>query len=92
MEKTYNGWANWETWNFMLHEGDSIQISVQVGMSFEEVEDLVYTHISILAENEEMESLSDIAREFATAGFDSVDIHEIAEAVYENLKEDYELI
>lgn len=92
MEKTYNGWANWETWNFMLHEGDSIQISVQVGMDFEEIEDLVHTHISILAENEEMENLSDIAREFAIAGFDSVDIHEIAEAVYENLKEDYELI
>ena len=91
MNKTYNGWANWETWNFMLHEGDSIQHSVQVGMSFEEVEDLVYTHISILAENEEMENLSDIAREFAMVGFDNVDIHEIAEAVYENLKEDYEL-
>ena len=56
MDKTYNGWANWETWNFMLYEGDSIQYSVQVGMSFEEVEDLVYTHISILAENEEMEN------------------------------------
>ena len=92
MDKTYNGWANWETWSFMLHEGDSIQHSVQVGMSFEEVEDLVYTHISILVENEGMEDLSDIAREFATAGFDSVDIHEITEAVYESLKEDYESI
>ena len=92
MNKKYNGWANWETWNFMQHEGYSIQVSVQVGMSFEEVEDLVYTHISILAENEEMENLSDIAREFATAGFDSVDIHEIAEVVYESLKDDYELI
>ena len=91
MDKTYNGWANWETWNFMLHEGDSIQHSVQAGMDFGEVEDLIYAHISILAENEDVENLSDIVREFATAGFDRVNTYEIAEVVYESLKDDYEL-
>lgn len=90
--ETYNGWTNWETWNFMLHEGNSIEYAVQVGMSYEEVEDVVYTHISILAENEAMENISDIARAFATKGFDAVNIEEVAEAIYENLKESHELV
>lgn len=25
MNETYNGWTNWETWNFMLWEGDYLQ-------------------------------------------------------------------
>ena len=92
MSKTYNGWTNWETWNFMLHEGEQIEYAIQIGMDLKEVTDVVFTHISILAENEAMENISDIAREFATKGFDAVNIEEVAEAIYDNLKESHELV
>lgn len=91
MEK-YNGYTNWETWNFMNYEGEQIEYAIQIGVDLEEVEDVVYTHISILAENEAMENISDIARAFATKGFDAVNIEEVAEAIYDNLKESHELV
>lgn len=81
-------WVNEETELFYKNEGEQVQYAVQVGMTLDEMKDLVYTHISFLAEDE---SLNDITREFAQAGFDKVDTDQVAEVLYNDLKESYEL-
>lgn len=84
--KTYNGWANWETWNFYLHEQEQLEMFLQDDMSLEDVHDVVWTHISILAENEETEALSGIAQDLLRMAFEQVDTDEIAEALFESLQ------
>lgn len=81
-------WVNEETELFYKNEGEQIQYAVNVGMTLDEMKDLVYTHISFLAEDE---SLNDITREFAQVGFDKVDTDQVAEVLYSDLKESYEL-
>ena len=81
-------WVNEETKMFWENEAEQIEYAVNVGMTLEEMEDLVYTHISFLAEDE---SLNDITREFAQVGFDKVHTDDIAKVLYIQLKETYQL-
>ena len=89
--ETYNGWTNWETWMFWEQEADAVQYSVQVGDTLEDLEDLIFTHISFLAEDLHLEDVADLTRDFVVAAYDKVNRKEIAEVLYEQLKESYEL-
>ena len=88
---TYKGWTNWETWVFWEYEADAVQYSVQVGFTLEDLEDLIFTHISFLAEDLQLEDVADLTRAFVIASYDEVNIKEIAEVLYDQLKEAYEL-
>ena len=89
--ETYNGWTNWETWMFWEQEADAVQYSVQVGFTLEDLEDVIFTHISFLAEDLRLEDVADLTREFVLASYNQVNIKEIAEVLYEQLEEAYEL-
>ena len=89
--ETYKGWTNWETWMFWEQEADAVQYSVNVGDTLEDLEDLIFTHISFLAEDLHLENVADLTRAFVIASYDQVNIAEIAEVLYEQLVEAYEL-
>ena len=88
---TYKGWTNWETWVFWEYEADAVQYSVQVGDPLEDLEDLIFTHMSFLAEDLHLENVADLTRAFVIASYDEVNRKEIAEVLYDQLKEAYEL-
>ena len=89
--ETYKGWTNWETWMFWEYEADAVQYSVNVGDTLEDLEDLIFTHMSFLAEDLHLENVADLTRAFVIASYDEVNIKEIAEVLYEQLVEAYEL-
>ena len=89
--ETYKGWTNWETWMFWEQEADAVQYSVNVGDTLEDLEDLIFTHMSFLAEDLHLENVADLTRAFVIASYDQVNIKEIAEVLYEVLVEAYEL-
>lgn len=89
--KTYRGWTNWETWMFWKYEAEALQYGVQVGFTLEELESLVFTHISFLAEDLNMEEVEDLTRAYVHASYGAVNTKEIAKALYNRLAEAYEL-
>ena len=89
--ETYKGWTNWETWMFWEQEADAVQYSVNVGDTLEDLEDLIFTHISLLAEDLHLDNVADLTRAFVIASYNEVNITEIAEVLYEQLVDAYEL-
>lgn len=87
----WNNWSSWETHMFWEQEADAVQYSVQVGDTIEDLEDLIFTHISFLAEDLHLENVADLTRTFVLASYEEVNIKEIAEVLYEQLVEAYEL-
>jgi len=45
MEKTYNGFTNWETWNFMLWNGEVLEEMIFDYASDSEMESISYSEV-----------------------------------------------
>ena len=101
MGETYNGWANYETWNFNLWEGDylneitqELQDDTGEKLDYGQVYAIVNGHLDTIIESKTDENYSD-KHVFTPNGFlgdlldgalSSIDIHEVAQSVYDNLE------
>ena len=52
---------------------------------------MIFTHIAVLADDLRLEDVADLTRAFLIASYDMVNIKEIAEVLYDQLEEAYEL-
>ena len=89
MSNGYNGWANWETWNFFLHEGNVLQEiyndlkETDGDLEYGQVYEIVNGYIDQMLEVLEAPT-SGIFSDFIGRGIAQLDIHEIAEALMED--------
>ena len=92
MSNGYNGWANWETWNFFLHEGNVLK---ELYNDLKEIEEdlehgKVWTMINGYIDQMLMDletPTSGIFSDFIGRGLAKIDIHEIAETLMEDQEE-----
>lgn len=82
MTERYNGWRNWETWNFANYEMDNIEYDIDDDMTIEDIENEVQATIDNLIDDSGAEG---VALDFMQASFDRVDTREIAEVLYDIL-------
>lgn len=92
MENTYNGWTNYETWNFMLWEGGYLHDVIADRIEFlDEGEKLTYGDIYELVDShiDGMLEMNDIPTQgmFADilgAAINDIDIHDAAQSLAED--------
>lgn len=94
MERGYNGWANWETWNFMLWHGDDMRQCVNElaehnhdKIEYGDVHQLIEGYIDNLMEQEEYPTTGFIGDAIGMA-IQRLDIHEIAQYIYDDMDND----
>lgn len=95
MEKTYNGWANYETWNFMLWYGDDIfsqlEDMVENGdfeVNIDDVQDQIQGYID-LYEEIQTDQLQGFALDLLSHAFSAIDSYDIAKTVTIDLQEKF---
>ena len=86
MSNTYNGWANYETWNFMLHErevlNDNMDILIEIGNTeYGQVYSMVDGYIDGILES--MEMPQGFAGDAIGMAFAQVDLPEVTNALAE---------
>lgn len=92
-----NGWNNYETWNFMLHEGDYLEEIVTEELQEIEalhelnenviidiIEVTVVSHIESI-EDEALTNTFGFVTDILTASFNEIDSIEIAKALYNKI-------
>ena len=86
-EKTYNGWANYETWRVNLEIFDGIAWLDQFddGMDVYQAADFLKEYAQEIIEQSSPEGL---ARDYALAFLDAVNWREIAQSMYDAYKEE----
>ena len=89
MSNGYNGWANWETWNFYLHEGDLLKELYNDFKEFDkdlehgQVHAMINGYIDQMLEDSGVPE-SGIFADFIGQGVAKIDIHEITETLMED--------
>lgn len=88
---TYNGYTNYETWNFMMWEGDMLQDWAQdlqdeqeKKIEYGQVYEMVNGHIDQMIE--ELNITSGFAGDMLSMGIQRINIHEISEKIYEEIE------
>lgn len=88
MEKTYNGWTNWETWNFYLWHGDELQETIseykeetEQTLEHGQVYHMIEGYIDNILEEQELSNMDGFMRDTISHGFQMVNINEIADKI-----------
>jgi len=90
MANGYNGWANYETWNFMLWHGDTLEEMIsEYKEGLDEDEELDYGRIHVMVngyidnEIENMPELDGFLSDVIGKSIQQIDIHEITSNLIE---------
>lgn len=91
MSKGYNGYTNYETWSFNLHEGNYLQEVIQEyqdqsneKLEYGAVYEIVDGHIDQMLEDNRIES--GLFNDFIGMGVQRIDTHQIATNIHEELE------
>ena len=95
MGETYNGWANYETWNFNLWEGDFLQNDIEEIqndtdeiLDYGQVLEIVKGHLDNVLENQEENDITTgVLGDLLSHAIQKIDYHEVAQNIMDNLED-----
>jgi len=92
---SYNGWSNWETWEFGLHYMDYFVDSMMEDRdasiyALDDYIDFVQSHINDLYSEIDRADLSSVLKSFAAMSLREIDIDEIAGSLMETIQNEFD--